>query len=186
MKAGLLMPPAAIPPANTIAVVAVVLMAGVYDLRFRRIPNWLALTGMISGFVLHTADSGWHGLGQAGLGFVLALGVYVLLFVLHAVGAGDVKLMAAVGSLAGPRNWLWIFLLTALIGGAISLVLAIAAGRLRRTLWNAGFILREMISLRLPYLNREELDVRSRHALTFPHAVAIAAATVLLVAGSLR
>src|SRR5262245_48655165 len=93
------MPANGMPLANQITVAVLVIVAATYDLRFRRIPNWLVLVGIVSGFALNTLGGGLSGLRMAGSGFLLAFGIYVTLFALRAMGAGDVKLMAAVGSL---------------------------------------------------------------------------------------
>ena len=142
------------------------------------------LAGIVSGFALNILNGGFSGFRTVGLGFLLAFAIYVMLFAVRAMGAGDVKLMAAVGSLVGPRNWLLIFLTTALVGGLLALILVIAKKRLRRTLWNVGFILREMMSLRPPYMTREEVDVTHPRAVTLPHGIAIAAGTLLFLAAT--
>lgn len=161
---------------------ALVLAAGVFDIRYRRIPNWLALAGVALGFVLRAWIGGAPGLATAGWGFGLALLVYFPLYLLRGMGAGDVKLMAAVGALAGAGYWFWIFVFAAVGGALAGLLLAAAKGRLASTLWNTGFIVRELASLRMPYLTREQLDMRHEKALRLPHGVAIAAG-VLAMAG---
>src|SRR5206468_6742745 len=102
-----------------------VLVAAVYDLRFRRIPNWLNLSGIILGFGLNAFLFQWSGTAKAGEGMLLAVAVYLPLYVLRGMGAGDVKLMAAVGALVGPGNWFEIFIATALLGGAAAGVFAL-------------------------------------------------------------
>ena len=96
-----------------IVLLAVLLVAAVYDVRYRRIPNWVTVTGVALGVALNAflrapADA-WFSLAGVwfslrGLG--LAFGVYLVLYVIRAMGAGDVKLMAAVGALVGWRDWL--------------------------------------------------------------------------------
>ena len=66
----------------------------------------------------------------------------------------------------------------------LALILVIAKRRLRRTLWNVGFIVREMMSLRLPHMTREDVDVSHPQAVTLPHGVAIAAGTLLFLAAT--
>jgi prepilin peptidase CpaA len=162
-----------LPPAAQVLLMALAITAAVYDLRFRRIPNWLVLSGLLLGIGLNTLLFQIAGLRFSGLGAGLALLVYVPLYVLRAMGAGDVKLMAAVGAIVGPWNWLGIFLLTALAGGVIAILLLVIKGRLRTALWNAGYILREMSQFRAPYLKREELDVSHPQAVTLPHGSVI-------------
>ncbi len=92
------------PAALKIVLLCFVLVAGAYDLRFRRIPNWLNLSGIVVGCGLNTLLTGWHGLVTALLGMVCALLVYIPLYLIRGMGAGDVKLMAAVGAMAGASK----------------------------------------------------------------------------------
>ncbi|HWQ54810.1 MAG TPA: A24 family peptidase [Bryobacteraceae bacterium] len=163
------------------ALLALVLTAAVYDFRFRRIPNWLAVTGFCAGLALNTVLGGWGGLGLSLAGFGAAFGIYFLLYMIHAMGAGDVKLMGAVGSLVGASNWMVLFASTAIVGGLAAIVLVIVKGRLRQTFWNIGFILSELLHFRAPYMTKDELDVKSEKAVTLPHGVSIAMGTVVLL-----
>src|SRR5712692_9909112 len=113
--------------------VLIVGAAGIYDLRFRRIPNWLVLTGLVLGIGLNGFLFEWAGLRNAAMGFGLALLIYFPLYMLRAMGAGDAKLMAAVGSIVGPGNWIILFVVTAILGGVAALVVLLFAGRIRKT-----------------------------------------------------
>jgi prepilin peptidase CpaA len=110
----------------------------------------------------------------------------MVLYILRAMGAGDAKLMAAVGALVGWKAWFGIFLVTAIIGGIIALVLVMMRGRLQRTLWNVGFIVSEMGKGRPAYLGKEELDVRSPKAMGLPHGAVIAISTFFFLAIAAR
>jgi prepilin peptidase CpaA len=162
--------------------VALVTVAALFDLRTRRIPNWLCAAGLLCGFACQIALFQWAGAREALLGAGLALLIYVPLFALRAVGGGDVKLMAAAGSMAGPRAWIAIFLVTAIAGGVIALVLIAVKGRMRRTLRNVGVLLTELIHLRAPHKVEEELDVTSGKALRLPHGCTIAVGTLAYLA----
>lgn len=151
------------------------LIAAATDLRSRRIPNWLVVAGLLAGVTLNVVLAGWSGLLAAALGCALALAVYVPLFILRAMGGGDVKLMAAVGSMAGPQNWLTIFILASLAGGVMAIIILLSRGALRKALGNVGFILQELSRFRLPYKSRAELDIKHPGAASLPHAVTIAA-----------
>lgn len=161
-----------------------VLAAGVYDLRIRKIPNWLNLSGVVLGFGLNVFYAHAAGLSLAAFGLLLAMVVYVPLYLIRGMGAGDVKLMAAVGALAGPQNWLAIFLVTALLGGACSLFLIFLKHRGRQTILNVGFIVHELLHARMPSHARPQLDIRNSDALRLPHGTVIAAGSLayLLVA----
>ena len=161
---------------------AVAVTAGIWDLRTRRIPNWLVLTGLLLGFLLNGFLFYGQGLLGAAAGFGLALLIYFPMYLLHGMGAGDVKLMAALGAIAGWRLWLGLFILSGVLGGVLAVVLILAKGRFRTTLWNVGFILSELLHFRAPHLTRAELDVESAKAVTLPHGSVIALGVVVLLA----
>jgi Flp pilus assembly protein protease CpaA len=121
------------------------------------------------------------GLKFALLGFAAGFGSYLLLYVLHAMGAGDVKLMAAVGALVGWQNWLAIVVLTALLGGVAAIAVAVARKRVWATFFNIKYILGETMHGRAAYADREEVDVKSSKSLGLPHGAVIAAATVVFL-----
>jgi prepilin peptidase CpaA len=81
---------------------ALVAGAGWIDGRTRRIPNWLTVSGFVAGLAVHLLFGGWRGglmsLEGAGLGLVVLLPLVLL----RALGAGDWKLMGALGALLGP------------------------------------------------------------------------------------
>src|SRR3569833_3024733 len=108
---------------------ALTLTAAVYDIRFRSIANWLVLGGIIAGFAWSLYSGGLSGLGLAAEGLGLGFALYFPLYLLKARGAGDVKLLAAVGAIVGPGSCFWVFLLTALLGGIIAMVLLMLRGR---------------------------------------------------------
>ncbi len=163
-----------VPTSIRIGLVLLVIAAATYDLRFRRIPNWLNLAGVILGFGLNAVLFQLSGTAEAGEGLLLALAVYLPLYLLRGMGAGDVKLMAAVGALVGPGNWFQIFIATALLGGAAAGLFALMKGRLRETLCNLYFLLTDLVSLRAPYRTNPQLDFRSAGSLSLPHGVLIA------------
>jgi prepilin peptidase CpaA len=164
---------------QTILLAALVIVAAIFDFRTRRIPNWLCVAGLAAGFGYQVALFHWAGAREATLGMALALLIYIPLFALRAVGAGDVKLMAAVGSIAGPKAWIVIFLVTALAGGVMALVLVAVKGRIGHTLRNVGVLLTELVHLRAPYRVEPELDVSSNQGLRLPHGCTIAVGTLL-------
>ena len=153
-------------------------IAAVTDLHSRIIPNWLVVTGLALGFGLNTYLYGWAGLLAAFLGFGLALALYIPLFLLRAMGGGDVKLMAAVGALAGPKDWFTIFVLASLLGGVFALALLFLRHSMGSTFKNIWHILTNLIRLRAPYASKPDLDISSPKAITMPHGVAIAAGTL--------
>jgi prepilin peptidase CpaA len=121
-----------------VTLTVVVLIAAFTDLQSRRIPNWLTLPALPVGLLAQTVygDGIWQGLLGA-LGGFLAL---FLLFAVGAGGAGDVKLFTVVGAFVGLRNLAAVFVLVAIIGGVAAVVVSLRAGALTRVLKNSFLI----------------------------------------------
>ncbi|MGE5644808.1 MAG: prepilin peptidase [Acidobacteriota bacterium] len=166
-------------PATQVLLALVVLIAGYYDIRWRRIPNWLTLPSVLAGFALNAflAESVWAGLQYAFFGFLLAMAINFPLYALHARGAGDVKLLAAVGAMVGWRDWVAIFIISGLLGGVLAIALMLGKGRFKRTLWNTGYIVAELAHWRAPHMKSEELDVNSPLSFRLPQGAVIALGT---------
>ncbi|MBL4765262.1 MAG: prepilin peptidase [Colwellia sp.] len=107
------------------ATLLVLLSALYFDLRYQRIPNKLCLTGLLIALILQGYYSQWHGIGQALLGAGLALTLLLPAFYFRCLGAGDVKLMVAVGALSGPSLLLWSVIYGVIFGTFTSFVLAL-------------------------------------------------------------
>jgi len=171
------------PPGEIVVLLIVVIVAAIYDLRYRRIPNWLTASGMLAGLVMNTFLLPiWPGIQLSLLGLATGFGLYFILYALHAMGAGDVKLMGAVGTIVGTSYWFRIFLITAMLGGVMAAIYALLKKRLKEKFWNVGFILSEMMRGRPAYVGREELDVKSEKALRMPHGAIIALGTFVYLA----
>jgi len=124
---------------NTDALVTAVVAVGmgaaaVIDLRTRRIPNILTATLAAIGIGLAAAGFGRVGLGASLLGCLLGLAFMMPGHIFGATGAGDVKLLAAAGALLGPTDTIYAFLYTAMAGGALALVVAVARRRVSQTI----------------------------------------------------
>ncbi len=105
-----------------VVLVTVVLVTAAYtDLRSSRIPNVLTFTAMAIGPIAHAYLAGSQGILFSLKGLGAGLGLFLLLYALGGIGAGDVKLMGAVGSMVGPYGALVSGLLTILIGGVYAL-----------------------------------------------------------------
>jgi prepilin peptidase CpaA len=104
------------------------------DLRTRRVPNWLTLGITAIGIglaAMHLTPVSVAGaLGGFAVGLVMMLPGHIV----GATGAGDVKLFAAVGTLLGPSHIVAAFIYTAILGGALALLVAVRRGRLNETL----------------------------------------------------
>jgi prepilin peptidase CpaA len=164
-----------------IALVGLTGIAAITDVYSRRIPNLLVIAGLIAGIVLNVWLGGWLGLKDPVLGFGLALLIYVPLFIVRAMGGGDVKLMAAAGAILGPREWFTLFIFASIAGGAIALGMLLTRQALGPAFGNILYILKELAHFRAPYKSNAALDVASPKALTMPHGIAIAAGAIALL-----
>jgi len=172
------------PLAIKVLLVLLVLPAAVFDYRERRIPNWLALTGLLAGlamnaFLAYDNPSMTAGVLLSLKGLGLAFLVYLPLYILRGMGAGDVKLMAAVGAIAGGfAPWLWILFFTAVLGGLTAAIVVLSKGRVHRTLQNLWMILVSIRHGQAPYAANPELDVSTDQGVRLPHGVIIAVGTI--------
>jgi prepilin peptidase CpaA len=174
------------PPAIRIFLEVLVIVAAIWDIRTRRIPNWLTISGVVLGVALNTFLFEIDGLLFSLKGLGVAFVVYFILYLLHAMGAGDVKLMAAVGAAVGAGNWLGILVLTSVAGAVAGLLLVAFKGRFRKTLGNLGIIISSLGRGRAPYKDSPELDVSSDKAMRLPHGALIALGTLGFLAAALR
>jgi prepilin peptidase CpaA len=117
---------------------AAALAATVIDIRTRRIPN--ELTVALTGVGVALAATGVSGVSLWGsiAGFAIGLALMIPGHLLGATGAGDVKLMAAVGAVVGPSTVVTAFLFTAIAGGVLAVVVAQRRGRLAATIAGTG------------------------------------------------
>ncbi|MGH2350619.1 MAG: A24 family peptidase [Chloroflexota bacterium] len=103
------------------------------DLRARRITNRLTYSTMLFGLTVNTVAGGWGGLSHSAVGWLAGLGVMLIPFLLKAMGAGDVKLMAAIGALKGPEFVLAVALYAALAGGLLAIFYLVRERRMNST-----------------------------------------------------
>ena len=149
-----------------------------YDVRYRRIPNSFVVATLISGLVMNTTFGGMKGVLSSAGGCVLA---FILMFMLHvfgAMGAGDVKLFAAIGSVTGANLVLPTFLVVILTGGLLALVSILRSGAVRATMQR---VLQILVGL-LPGWQVPRFAVPSDRAHTIPYGVAITIGSVISMA----
>jgi prepilin peptidase CpaA len=140
-----------------------------YDVRYRRIPNLFVLATLLSGILLNVIFNGWDGALASLQGCGLAFGLMFILHLLGAMGAGDVKLFAAIGSVIGANLVLPTFLVVALTGGVLAIVAMVRAGSVRTTLHGVLQIFVGMMpGWQMP---RFAVPADKRH--TIPYGVAI-------------
>lgn len=117
-------------------VVAFTLVCLVWDVRTRRIPNWLTVPVFALGIVAHTAWGGWTGLKFSLAGFGTGFGVLFALWVIGGGGGGDVKMMGALGAWLGAWLTIEVFIASAVVTIFIvsgGILYAALTGRDRKT-----------------------------------------------------
>jgi prepilin peptidase CpaA len=118
-----------------------VLLASWIDYSQRRVPNWLNAALIVLGFIVQGYFFGASGL-LAGLGgLAVGFGVLIIPWAMGGMGAGDVKLMAAIGVWFGPWMTLIAFAAGALVGGVIAVIMIAAGGKVRHALANLNVIM---------------------------------------------
>jgi prepilin peptidase CpaA len=114
----------------------------VIDLYTRRVPNALTLGLTAGGLAFAALGLTEVGLGAALGGFALGLGLMLPGHLLGATGAGDVKLLAAIGVWLGPARTGQAFFYTALAGGVLAVVVALRRRRLAETMERTANLVR--------------------------------------------
>lgn len=151
-------------------------VAAAWDVRQGRIPNRLTYGAMVAGLVLRTCLESWRGTLDGLAAGLLGGGVFFLFFLVRGMGAGDVKLMAAVGVWSGLRQLAVVMLASALAGGILALGYMIVRRRGFRTLRNLGTLFRYHLASGLA--PHPEINLQNPQAIRIPYALAIAAGTL--------
>lgn len=151
-------------------------IGALWDILTRRLPNALTYGGIASGLLFRAGFAGWEGTKEALAGGLLGGGVFLLFFLVRGMGAGDVKLMTAVGCWAGLEQAFVIVLATAIAGGMLAVGYMTYYGRVGRTLRNVGTLARFHLAAGLQ--PHPEINLSSARAIRMPYAVAIAAGTL--------
>lgn len=159
---------------SLLLLLVVTLLITYYDVGHRRIPNKVVLIILASGLLINTAFNQWHGLSSAVLGCLLAFGLMLLLYFFGALGAGDVKLFGAIGSLIGVQLVLQTFVIVVFCGGLLALVSMFYTGTAKVTMQRVWVILVGF----LPGWKIPRYEVTpDRH--TIPYGVAITLGTLI-------
>jgi prepilin peptidase CpaA len=125
-----------------IVALAVGLVACVTDVQSRRIPNVLTFGAAVAALLFHAIADGRAGAGMAVAGWVVGVAIFLPFFLLGGMGAGDVKLLAALGAWLGPRDAFWLAIYASLAGGVMAIIVALGRGYLRTAVRNVGTLVR--------------------------------------------
>ncbi|MGI9101708.1 MAG: A24 family peptidase [Terriglobales bacterium] len=162
---------------------AVALTAAISDVRQRRIPNALTYSSALAGIAVQTAAYGWRGLVSSVAGGVCFGGLLLVFYLIRAMGAGDVKLAAALGCIVGLGASVQVMLATAISGGIFAIVFMVWSR-------NTGEILRSTVSVlgfhaRHGFKAHPVINLDNPKTVRMPYGIAFAAGTLYWTIGSL-
>jgi prepilin peptidase CpaA len=167
------------------ATIGVTLVAGWIDFRTHKIPNWLTVPALAAGIALRTALAGWGGAKASLEGALLALILLLPLVLLRALGAGDWKLMGALGAFLGPWLFLFVLLGSIFVSGLMAVVEMLRTRRVKETFQNVLVLVHGFISFGLRA--NPEISLDNPQLLKLPFGVAVAISTLLcFIAAQLR
>lgn len=160
----------------TISATLAVLLACTYtDLRSGKIPNSITAPFVVLGLVLNTINEGWAGLGSSLLGVVIAVALWFIVNIIGRIlGAGDSKLLAAIGALQGYKFLLYAAAATGLVGAVLAIILSLYRGYLRKRMMSLFGELYMRVFHRVP-IDVDAADSKAQ----LPYAVAISAGTLV-------
>jgi prepilin peptidase CpaA len=147
------------------------------DWRTRRIPNWLTVSGFATGIGVRSLILGWHGALSSIEGVGLALAVLLPLVLLRGLGAGDWKLMGAVGALLGPWAMLVVLFVSVLVSGLMAVLTMIQAGRVFATVRNIVALIKGFFVF--GWRGNPKFTIDNPGLLKLPFGVAAALATLI-------
>lgn len=148
-------------------------LAAVMDVRQRRIPNWISLGGMVVGLTLWTWHSELSGFLISMAGLLLGGALFLPFYIARGMGAGDVKLMGAVGAFLGPYHVLAATIVVALLGGVIAAWIAYRQKRLKAALRDSLLVVfRRQSPKTLEHATKQD---------AIPYGLAIASGSLLYV-----
>ena len=161
-----------------ILALALVICAGWMDWRSSRIPNWLTIPGLLVGIVTNTISGGKAGAWMALEGAGLALALLLPFVLLRGLGAGDWKLMGALGAFLGMGLILLVLLGTAFLTGVLGVIQVTRARRWRVTLGNLWDLF--LMFLTFGFRSRPDITIENPGLMKLPFGTAAAGATMLI------
>jgi len=165
---------------RTGVLIGLLLVAAFIDWRTMRIPNWLTAGGMLYGVVANAVltPSTATGLAVGAGGMAVGLALLLPLYLLRTMGAGDVKLMAAVGAFLGPLAVLKAALFVFVIGGVAALAFALSRRASRQLAANLTEFAESLV---LPGVAVWRPGIGAASIGNLPYGVSISAGTLLFL-----
>ena len=163
---------------NLYLAVIIALGAALIDIKSSKIPNYLTFPAMVLGLSYFGYDEGWRGYLSSLAGLGLGMGLFMPLYLLGGMGAGDVKLMGAMGALVGMGLAFKAVIAATLVGGVLSVLTLAIQGQLSRIIKRYWLILKLLLFTgEISYIPLEgEIKQTKIH-----YGVAIALGTMILI-----
>ena len=149
---------------QTIILLAVSTLGGIYDLKSRRIPNWLTFGTFLLALIINISHLRLHDFLNCVLGFLIGILLLLIPYIMGGMGAGDVKLLGAIGSLVGFKDIVLIFFYSAVCGLFLGLIWIVLRPSHLKFLITTGQI--------LPTVDKKE---------KVPYGIAILLGTILYI-----
>jgi prepilin peptidase CpaA len=168
----------------------VALVAAVIDFRRFRVPNVLTFPLCISGLVFHALVNGLSGLQYSAGGIAVGLVALLLFYIMGVMGAGDVKLLAAIGAWIGAANIVYVFCVAGVVTGIHSLVVLAWQRRLHEIPAIFQVTVVQMATLGRHIVRTDSASLAAtvqrpdRHRYVMPFAVMIAIGVVVVAVNS--
>ncbi|NLX94659.1 MAG: prepilin peptidase [Rhodopirellula sp.] len=159
-------------------VTVVLVVAAVIDGWKLKVPNWITFPMILSGWVASTAMFGFSGLAWSLVGTAVGLALLMPAYAIGGMGAGDVKLLAGVGAWVGAAHTFWAFLISAVVGGIIAMIMVLYRRKWRHHRLQFWAILTEIFTIRDPNELSAIAANRKNTMLLLPYGIPIAIGTI--------
>jgi prepilin peptidase CpaA len=154
--------------------IVLILSAAVTDFLRKKIYNFQTYPAVIAGLILGFLYGGWMGGLASAFGLGTGIAILFVFFIVGGLGAGDVKLLGAIGALKGAQFVVWTMFYTGLVGGAVALSVIVWKGTYRQTWMNFSILIRHpLMFMRSPNSSRTQTDEQALQYLPYGLVISI-------------
>ena len=172
-----------------IVVSMAVFIAAIIDIWKYKVHNLLTVPLFLSGVAYHCVVAGGAGLMDSLLGALFGMGVLIVFYAMGGVGAGDVKLLAAVGAWLKFPLTFWVFIASSLAAGIYAMILVAYSGRTHETWTNLRIVWYRLLAVGRHLGAEDQIEVEvnrdDRRMRVIPYAAMIAVGMASLVGAGL-
>lgn len=159
-----------------IIVILGLIIATVIDIKQRRIPNWLTVSMTVVGLINSGVVKGWLGLGEHLLAMLFGLLLFFIFYLMGIFGAGDAKMMAALGAVMGIPLIFYNSISIILVGGLVSFIQLVRKDGLKKVMYLIYFFMKSLFTGKLKEFNHLVQNTSNN---TFPFSIAIIVGSVM-------